>query len=257
MRRVFLFLFVFLFIYHGVSFAQPGALDLTNPPVIKADFDQFIDKLKIELIVDRPNVEIRFTGDGSDPVDTSFLYTEPLEIRGAVTVKARCFRDGKPVSGTASRTFTMVLPYAAKAVGNPASGIRYQYFEGDWDSLPDFAKLIPVKWGTLPYFSFEPRNNPERFGVVYTGYIQVPERNVYTFYTDSDDGSRLYIGNKLVVDNDGLHGMREKEGTIGLAKGFHPVTITFFKKTGSDDLNVYVKSPTLQKQLLPQDWLFY
>ena len=259
MRRIFL-LFSFIICLLPLSLeAQPEnkLQDLTNPPDIVAYNHLFVDRLKVELVSDRPNVEIRFTGDGTDPVDNSFLYTEPLEIRGSATVKARCFRDGKPVSGTATRTFTMVLPLAPKNVENPTPGIRYQYFEGEWDSLPDFSKLIPVKTGTLPYFSFDLRNEQERFGFVYSGYILVPKRNIYTFYTESDDGSRLYIGRKLVVDNDGLHGPCQKEGSIGLTPGFHPIKVTFFEKTGNDELKIYIKSPDLPKQLIPQEWLVH
>ena len=234
-----------------------GPLDITNAPDIVANNDLFVDLMKLELVSDRPNVEIRFTGDGTDPVDTSFLYREPLEIRGAVTVKARCFRDGKPVSGTATRSFTMLLPLAPKNVENPTPGIRYQYFEGEWDSLPDFSKLTPVKSGHLPYFTFDPRNEQERFGFVYSGYILIPKRSLYTFYTESDDGSRLYIGRKLVVDNDGLHGLRQKDGSIGLTAGFHPIRVTFFEKTGSDELKVYVRSLDLPKQMIPEEWLVY
>jgi len=240
-----------------IKLTLQGPLDLTNPPEIVADNDLFVDRLKVELHSDRPNVEIRFTGDRTDPVDTSFLYTEPLEIRGKATIKARCFRDGKPVSGTATRTFTMVLPLAPKKVENPVSGIRYHYYEGEWDSLPDFDSLTPLKWGEMPYFSFEPRNDQERFAFVYTGYILVPKRNLYTFSTASDDGSRLYIGKKLVVDNDGLHGLRQAEGSIGLLPGFHPIRVEYFEKTGSDELEVYVKTPDLPKQPLPEEWLVH
>ena len=240
-----------------VKLTLPGPLDITNPPDIVGFNDFFVDRMKVELVSDRPNVEIRFTGDGTDPVDSSFLYTEPLEIRGAVTVKARCFRDGKPVSATATRKFTMLIPRAPKHVENPKTGIRYQYYEGEWDSLPDFSLLTPEKSGSLPYFSFEPGNDQERFGFKYTGYILIPKRNVYTFFTESDDGSRLYIGQKLVVDNDGLHGLRQEEGSIGLTPGFHPITVTYFEKTGSKELNVYIRSPDLPKQLIPQEWLVY
>ncbi|MFC2102547.1 alpha-L-fucosidase [Bacteroidota bacterium] len=240
-----------------VKLTLHGPLDITNPPDIIAYNDSFVDRMKLELVCNRPNVEIRFTGDGTDPVDTSFLYTQPLEITGTVTVKARCFRDGKPVSGTATRTFKGVLPMAPKNIKDPEPGIRFQYVEGEWDSLPDFSTLTPVKSGILPYFTFDPRNQQENFGFSYTGFILIPKRNIYTFYTDSDDGSALYIGNKLVVDNDGLHGLRLKEGSVGLTAGFHPIRVTFFERSGSDELKVYIKSPDLPKQLIPQEWLVH
>jgi len=234
-----------------------GPLDITTPPDIIVFNDYFVDKTMIELRSDRPNVEIRFTGDGNDPVDTSFLYTEPLEVMGDVTVKARCFRNGKPVSGTSSKRLRMVFPLAPKSVENPQPGLRYQYYEGEWDSLPDFSKLTPVKEGIVPYFTFDPRTDQEHFGFSYQGYILIPKRNIYVFSTESDDGSRLYIGKRLIVDNDGLHGRQRKEGAIGLTAGFHPITVRYFEKTGSNDLKVFIKSPELPEQPVPVEWLVY
>ena len=77
------------------------------------------------------------------------------------------------------------------------------------------------------------------------------------FFTDSDDGSRLYIGEELVVDNDGLHGMEERVGAIALAGGLHPIRVVYFEKTGGDDLKVRYKGPGIDKQPIPEDLLFH
>ena len=51
-----------------------GKIDLADiHQIINADNDIFVNRLKVELTSDRPNVEIRFTDDRTDPVDTSFL----------------------------------------------------------------------------------------------------------------------------------------------------------------------------------------
>ncbi|MGH7456884.1 MAG: PA14 domain-containing protein, partial [bacterium] len=136
-------------------------------------------------------------------------------------------------------------------------GIRYAYFEGDWDRLPDFKRLKAVKNGVLANFDFSPRKEVERFGFEYTGFIQVLETGVYAFFTDSDDGSRLYIGDTLVVNNDGLHGMHEERGVMALAAGLHPIRVTFFEKTGGDDLEVNYQSLKQGKQPIPEAMLFY
>ena len=44
----------------------------------------------------------------------------------------------------------------------------------------------------------------------WTGLLRIPKDGKYTFYTVSDDGSRVYIDGKQVVDNGGLHAMDEK-----------------------------------------------
>ena len=39
----------------------------------------------------------------------------------------------------------------------------------------------------------------------------------------------LYIDKKVVVDNDGLHGSRSRNGKITLTKGDHDITIVFYE----------------------------
>ncbi len=61
----------------------------------------------------------------------------------------------------------------------------------------------------------------------------------YRFWTQSDDGSRLYVNGTLVVDNDGLHGMAWQEGTIALSAGTHTVEVLFFEQDGGAGLSVW------------------
>ena len=84
----------------------------------------------------------------------------------------------------------------------------------------------------------------------------MPTIGVYTFSTSSDDGSRLYIADSLVVDNDGLHGMQEAKGVIALSAGYHSIRVTFFEKTGGDGLKVYYSGAGNQRQEIPDSLLF-
>ena len=61
----------------------------------------------------------------------------------------------------------------------------------------------------------------------FEGYLTSPHTGTYTFYTNSDDGSFLYIDNHLVVNNDGLHGMRTKHGSKLLNAGSAKITVWF------------------------------
>ena len=65
-----------------------------------------------------------------------------------------------------------------------------------------------------------------------TGYINVPEDDIYTFALLSDDGSTLVIDIEKVVDTDGPHGPREVIGQKALAKGYHPIEIRYFDSNG-------------------------
>jgi alpha-L-fucosidase len=232
-----------------------GKLDITSPPSISAKFDIFIDALDVTVNSDRENVELHYTLDGSVPTMSSKLVTGPVTLTATTTVTARCFRDAKPVSGPLSATFTKVRPAPATNVDGIVNGIQYSYFEGNWDVLPDFTKMKAVKGGTLANFDLSPRNQPEYFGIAYTGYVRVPEDGVYSFFVASDDGSRLFVDNTLLVDNDGLHGMVEKKGVIALSAGLHPLEVQYFQKSGGRDIKVSLEGPRNAKQTIPGSML--
>jgi alpha-L-fucosidase len=234
-----------------------GKTDVADPPKIESDFDIFVDNLEVGVTSDRENVQVRYSLDGSIPAASSPAVRGKIRLTDTTVVSARCFRDGEPVSGVVQAKFTKVIPRPSAKVEKPESGIKYAYFEGSWDLLPDFKSLKPAADGILAGFDLSPRKRPEFFGFEYTGYIRVPEDDVYEFFTDSDDGSRLYIGDALVVDNDGLHGVQEKRGAIALAAGLHPIRVLYFNKTGGLDLKVVYASQKIKKQPVPASALFH
>jgi len=97
----------------------------------------------------------------------------------------------------------------------------------------------------------------ENFSVVFDGFLRIDCPGLYTFYTRSDDGSRLWIDGRLVVDNDGLHGAREAQGKIELAPGRHALRVGFLEKGGQELLQVSFEGPELLKQPLPPSLLYY
>ncbi|WP_146203417.1 Ig-like domain-containing protein [Leucothrix pacifica] len=132
-----------------------------------------------------------------------------------------------------------------------APGISYEYFEGNWNALPDFSALTPVATGTSDSFDITLRNRDEYFGFRFSARINIETAGNYTFYTNSDDGSQLFIDGNLVVDNDGLHAMQERSGTVNLSAGDHSLIVTFFEKTGGDGLTVQYEGAGISKQLIP------
>jgi signal transduction histidine kinase len=75
-----------------------------------------------------------------------------------------------------------------------SAGLNYQCYEGDWGHLPDFAKLNPVKTGVTTNFNLDVRTRKEAVGLVFSGFIKIPQAGIYKFYTTSDDASRLCVG---------------------------------------------------------------
>ncbi len=231
-----------------------GEPEVVSPPLILAEEDRFVDDMKVSLQAGK--FEIRYTIDGTTPTSASDLYSSEILITDNTVLKARFFDDQRPVSGIRTQTFTKVSMQSAQKLSNLQSGLNYQYYEGDWNELPDFNNLRSKKSGTASQFGVDGKVQEEHFGFDFTGYVNVPENGAYRFYTSSDDGSRLYINDQLAVDNDGLHGMVEKEGLVALEKGYHKIRVTFFEQGGGDDLIVSWKGPGIAKSEMPASALY-
>ena len=83
----------------------------------------------------------------------------------------------------------------------------------------------------------------DRFVVKWTGKLTISRSGRYKFQTCSDDGSNLYVGSRKVVNNDGLHGTRCREGSYDLRKGQHDITVNFFENGGGAVCYVKYKGP--------------
>jgi hypothetical protein len=78
---------------------------------------------------------------------------------------------------------------------------------------------------------------PEQFSVRWTGYLTVGRAGLYDFATTSDDGSWLYINDRLVVDNGGVHSARTQAGRIELAEGSHKVRLEYVEAGAGSELS--------------------
>ena len=81
------------------------------------------------------------------------------------------------------------------------------------------------------------------FVVQLQGFLHATRAGVYQFYLLSDDGSRLFIDNTLVVDHDGIHSDSERYGSIQLTAGIHPIRIDYFEASGREVLALDIKPP--------------
>jgi hypothetical protein len=151
---------------------------------------------------------------------------------------------------------TLPLPSPVAAT-DLQSGLEFRVYRGNWSVLPDFSTLECERSGRCTTIDLAAIDAPvEEFGAGFTGLLRVPAEDLYAFYTTSDDGSRLWIGDRLLVDNDGLHPALERGGLIRLPAGLHPIRIEFFERSGAEGLTVAWESPTIPKEKLPADVLF-
>ncbi|KAI9094930.1 PA14 domain-containing protein [Phlyctochytrium arcticum] len=152
-------------------------------------------------------------------------------------------------SDAASRVSALTLQHGPAADDDDfASGVAYEYFKGDFSSLPDFNTLQPASCGVIKNISidtttestiFDPSLQKARatgvgnFAVRFTAHVKIPHAGTWTFYLASNDGSALFVSGKKVINNDGTHYGLEKEGTLKISEaGYYPITVGFFHKNG-------------------------
>jgi alpha-L-fucosidase len=234
-----------------------GKPNVVRSPKIITESDIFHKELLVSLSSNLEKAEIRYSLDGNQPTADSPVYHQAIRLENTTLVKAQIFRDGQAVSGVVEKRFKKIPPRPAEKSAGSTPGLEYAYYLGNWERLPDFSALSPETQGTTEKFDLSPSAQKEYFGIRYMGYIHVEEDGLYRFYVASDDGSRLYIGDQMVVDNDGLHGPIEVMGQIILEKGKHPIRVDFFQRTGGVDFEVVYSGPEIDKQPLPATILFH
>jgi hypothetical protein len=96
----------------------------------------------------------------------------------------------------ASNLWHAVIDEAGKT--NFVPGLLAECYEGNWESLPDFNLLQPVKTAVVTNFNLGIRSRAERVGIRYSGFLEIPQEGRYRFSLWSDDGSLLFLGDPRV-----------------------------------------------------------
>ncbi|HYV36026.1 MAG TPA: DUF1553 domain-containing protein [Gemmataceae bacterium] len=124
--------------------------------------------------------------------------------------------------------------------------LSYRFYRDSWTTLPDFTLVKHEDAGKLSnqLFDISVRTRDEAFGFVFEGVLIVPQDGQYTFFLDSDDGSRLTVNSKVVLEYDGIHGVgQEKSAKVDLPKGRLPIKLEYFQNQGGLGLDVAWSGP--------------
>ena len=163
--------------------------------------------------VGTPPLEVSFIGsDSFDPEDTTLSYFWEFGD-GSVSQIANpthqfleegTFEVKLTVSDTDGLSNSATIPIT---VAELRQGLLYEYYEiDDLNLLPDFDAHLPVESGEVRNVTLEPRRKDSDFSFRFRGGLAIETAGLYTFFTESDDGSRLLIDGQLIVDNNGTHG---------------------------------------------------
>jgi large repetitive protein len=181
-----------------------------------------------------------------------------FNVVGHAPANATTFAD------TSSLTPNTAYYYSIRAIGQFgesgfANGIAYSYYEvSNMSVLPNFNALAPKKSNLTTSFALGLQDRADDYAFKFSGYINIPVTGLYTFFTTSDDGSKLYIDGfteaNRVVSNDFLQGPTERSGTINLTAGVHEIYATFFERSGGETFEVRYQGPAgsgIAKQIIP------
>ncbi len=131
-----------------------------------------------------------------------------------------------------------------KFMGNNGKGFAaHQYIlNGEIGLKQTIESSQPIRSGVVDKIHVFGRDDfgefSEMFGIEFSGQIEIPEDGSYDFRLFSDDGSYLYIDNKLIIDNGGIHGGRPIDGEYYLTAGPHDIRVLYEQYEGNAALSL-------------------
>ena len=180
--------------------------------------------------------------------DLAAFLRDPVKSRQSGRMPSLRLTDGE------ARAIATYLLRAQVPVGTSVKlpGLTYEYFEQGFTKLADLEKASqPKATGVADAPTLKVALKKGSFGLRFRGVITIPKDGEYTFYTDSDDGSRLFINEKRIVDNDGVHPPQIREGKVTLKAGEHAFGLDYFDGGGGAELKAQWKGPGIGKQEIP------
>jgi hypothetical protein len=142
---------------------------------------------------------------------------------------------------------------AALSTGN---GLKGQYFSGMAFNTPALTRTdatINFNWADSPGTGVA----SDQFSVRWTGQVEALYSEVYTFYTQSDDGVRLWVNGQQLVNNWTDHAFVENRGSIALTAGQrYALTMEFYDNASAAIAVLSWSGAHTAKQVIPQAQLY-
>jgi len=201
---------------------------------------------------DVPNSLVRYTIDGSEPTANSPAYSGAIRLSKPGVVRAATFR----ANGTKSATISVPVMLLNANDEPKVNGVIRRVIQGKFDKCPEPAAFASASARNVTEVSVTDLAGKDEFAVMYEGFVRIPEDGVYTFSLGSDDGSKMWLGDSIAIDNDGPHGYVEKRLRLQLKKGDYPFRVVMFEIDGAENLRLFAEGPGLTKSLIPASMLW-
>lgn len=231
----------------GVNYRLPDIEGFTQKNVFIGQTDFFA-----ESPID--GMTIHYTMDGSIPSKQSPALSEPVRISDQTLLKMALFSTGGARGEIYDLEFAPTQLKKAVASTGLNSGLKCDFFDKYYKSTKGI-KGNPDESFVVQNIVAPKETN--RFGLQFTGFIDVPETGIYSFYFTCDDGGVLYIDDEVIIDNDGQHSAIRKSGQAALEKGLHPFRIDFIEAGGGYTLKLQYSFNGSPLKDIPDSWFKY
>jgi len=192
------------------------------------------------------------TGGGAQGITTYSL--EPLELEKTYYWRVDEFDVITTHKGNVW-SFT-----TARASG----GVKGQYYHHSGVTPPNpaslaFRTLVLTRTDPQINFNWGDPGSPDEsvkvddFSAKWTGEVEAAFTETYTFYTNTDDGVKLWVNDELIIDNWTDHSPTENKGTIDLVAGQqYSIEMWWYERGGGATAQLRWESPSTPKQIIPQ-----
>ena len=188
---------------------------------------------------------------------TAASYTTPATVigdNGATFTVVVSNSAGSATANAATLTVNAVVTPPGTGTG---TGLSASYFNNMALTAPSVLTrtdaTLNFSWAGSP----GPGINADGFSVRWTGKVQAPITGTYTFFTNSDDGIRLWVNGTQLINNWTDHGAVEDSGSIALVAGSsYDIRVEYYENAGGATAMLSWSCAGLAKQVMPQDRLY-
>jgi len=237
---------------HPVSLSET---EIVSPPYIPDYKEDFEVSREVKLETRTKNARIYYR-DPSNSSGEMMLYSSPFTIEKSGNVSAVAVKNGDNKSVPGQYKFFLLEYLDGAELDAPENGVNFAYYEGDFRSVENIKKAVTKTTGILSGISLKPASIEHAFGFIYDFYFYAENDGIYRFYTLSDDGSALFLGDRMIVDNDGPHSANEESGVVALKKGYHRMTLLYFEGYVDNVLKFSFEGPDQVKREMEPKYLF-
>ena len=247
---------------NGGAFAVSDAANLLKNTSVTIDVlanDAFVNCAQASIILFDATTKSggQIALDGTNP--SILVYTAPANFVGNDSFTYSIMDSNGDRSET-DVVVTVLDVLDQTYVRNSLSGVGANWYaipEGT-TALPDYDTMLRYGAAVLPNIAiastdgmFSTSGRANFIGARFEAWLDIPQSGLWSISTESDEGSRIEIDGTLIVDNDGLHGMVERTGLIGLERGRHRLVVDFFENEGGAGEIVRWEGPGTARAVIP------